>query len=622
MTAEMRENRVKFSESFLEEIKNRLPVSQVVGASVQLKKHGREFQGLCPFHNEKTPSFTINDDKQFYHCFGCGAHGSVFSFLMEHDGLSFPEAVERLAGLAGLPMPKPDPQSQAREQKQDLHHQILEHAAMYFQAHLRQDAGRDSGRHAQDYLRQRGFGRNEALAFRLGYAPDERHGLLQALTQKGFEERQLLDVGLVIRPDQGSCYDRFRGRLMFPITDLKDRVVGFGGRLLVKKDKAPKYLNSPETPVFHKGRLLYNLANARRAVVQLPSLPTQPPPIIVTEGYTDVMALHQAGFKNAVAPMGTALTADQIRLLWTYADQIMLCFDGDEAGQRAAAKTIETLLPLLQPGKEARFITLPDGEDPDSLIRTAGQAAFAKLLSAATPLFDRLYDLERGSARLETPEARAGFNARLEARIAQIEHSGVQRAYRNALFEKNRNQRQQSYRKDYKKNKGARGGPHQAIQDGGEGARLPSAEKHRVHQALCLAVINHPAMLEGIFEEFGAFAFADSTLTQAQKILVDQVAGGEIPDSADNAWRHLSDQLGRSLLEKAFPKILYTLYPQVSRETPMTDVVTWWQAVSLSIQEKSSALTQSSAVGVSDAEDFEDWWEKRAKDLAANPNPF
>jgi DNA primase len=402
---------------FLEELRRRTTLSSVVGKRVRLSKKGREFEGLCPFHNEKTPSFFVNDDKAFYHCFGCGAHGDVVSFVINTEGLSFPEAVERLAGDAGMEVPRivaADPAERARRAGAEA---AVEAACAFFERQLRQPAGAA----ALDYLKRRGVSDAEIKRFRLGFAPDQRTMLKSALL-KEFEEPVLHEAGLLVKPeDGGASYDRFRGRVMFTIADRRGRAIAFGGRIL--GDGQPKYLNSPEGPLFHKGRTLYAHHIAREASAK-------DAPIIVAEGYMDVVALHRAGFPGAVAPLGTALTEEQLAELWRLAPEPVLCFDGDAAGQRAAARAAVRALPLLAPGKSLRFVTLPAGQDPDDLVgQPGGPAQFAELLGAAAPLSAVLWGLEIGRAPLDTPERRADLRARLRDHLNHIGDRDVREFY-------------------------------------------------------------------------------------------------------------------------------------------------------------------------------------------------
>jgi len=405
-----------FPAHFLDEIKNRISVSSVVGRRVKLQRRGREYVGLSPFKAEKTPSFTVNDDKQFYHCFATGKHGSIFDFVMETEGLSFPEAVERLAGEAGLAMPERDRQSEERQTRQKGLVDWLDRAAAWFAGQL--------GKHrpAANYLRERGLDDAIIKRFGLGYAPSDRHGLTQYLTQQGANIEVLVEAGLSIRPDDGrAAYDRFRDRVMFPIHDARGRVIGFGGRAL-SADVPAKYLNSPETPVFHKGSVLYNFHRARQ-----PAYDTKQ--VLVTEGYMDVIGLAQAGFDATVAPLGTAITEQQLELLWRLTPEPIMCLDGDAAGLRAAYRVIDRALPILKPGVSLRFVLLPDGQDPDDMVRNGGRQAMLDLIEQARPLSDMLWtrELERGP--LNTPERRADFKGRLRQAVGLITDRDVRTFY-------------------------------------------------------------------------------------------------------------------------------------------------------------------------------------------------
>ena len=418
---------MKFSDSFLDEIRARLPVSQVVSRRVPLKRAGREWKGLSPFNKEKTPSFTVNDQKGFYHDFSSGKHGDIFSFVMETEGLSFPEAVEKLAGDAGLELPKPDPQYERTAKERLGLFDALEAAAQLFEQALTERDGRD----ALLYAERRGLTRETLKAFRIGFAPNGKDALKAALLKRGFTEAQLLDAGLVIKPDDGRpTYDRFRNRLTIPILDAKSRVIAFGARAL-DPDAEPKYLNSPETRLFDKGSSLYNFARARQAAFERDEL-------VVVEGYMDVIALNQAGFAHAVATLGTAFTERQMELLWQLAPEPIVCFDGDRAGEAAAARAIDRMLPNLREGRSFRFAFLPEGSDPDDLVRSKGARALAECLAGARPLIDVLWQRELKTHPIDTPERRAAFEERLEKLLAEIANARVKDHYRrevkNRLF--------------------------------------------------------------------------------------------------------------------------------------------------------------------------------------------
>jgi DNA primase len=407
-----------FPPAFLDELKSRVALSDVVGRKVKLRKGPRgEFSGLCPFHNEKTPSFTVSDDKGFYHCFGCGAHGSAFDFVMNTENITFPEAVEQLAGQVGMEVPKSSPAAAEAARRSATLHEVMEKATAWFAEQLRGSAGGE----ARDYLKRRGLSADAIGTFRLGLAPNGRTGLKDALLARGATEAQLVETGLVVKPeDGGATFDRFRNRVMFPIFDSRGRVIAFGGRAL--GEARAKYLNSPETGLFHKGRTLYGLFQARQAIRDAGSA-------IVTEGYMDVIALADGGFAHAVAPLGTALTEEQIALLWRFAPEPVVCLDGDAAGRRAAVAAAERALPLLRPGLSLRFATLPDGEDPDSLIRARGADAMRQVLDAAVPLNELLWWKERRSQPVDSPEREAGLRSRLDALCREIGDSNVRDAY-------------------------------------------------------------------------------------------------------------------------------------------------------------------------------------------------
>ncbi|MCK0067869.1 DNA primase [Kordiimonas laminariae] len=415
-----------FSPQFLEELKQRFTLSDVVGRQVKLVLRGREHHGLCPFHNEKTPSFTVNDQKEFYHCFGCGAHGSVFDFVMNTQGLTFPETIEMLAAEAGMEVPKQSREQQEREKKRATLYEVMDAVSSWYQAQLVGQIGRS----AFDYIKGRGLTDETLKRFALGYAPNNRSALKEAMLARGIGEDQLIETGMLIKPDDGRpSYDRFRDRLMFPITDRKGQTIAFGGRALSKDAKA-KYLNSPETTLFHKGATLYNWANARAASYDAGQ-------VMVVEGYMDVIALDQFGVKYAVAPLGTALTEDQIGHLWHMADEPILSFDGDNAGIRAANRALERALPLLKPGKSLRFIMMPEGDDPDTLVQREGKEAIERLIDKAAPMSEMLWNSLTQNIDASTPERKAGLKKRIFGKLSEIQDEGVKKFYQgsfNSLF--------------------------------------------------------------------------------------------------------------------------------------------------------------------------------------------
>jgi DNA primase len=416
---------MRFTPQFLEELRARLPVSEVVGRRVKLKRAGREWKGLSPFQQEKTPSFTVNDQKQFYHDFSTGKHGNIFDFVMETEGVSFPEAVERLASMAGLALPAVTPDAARQEQRRKTLHDVMELAAKFFADTL---ASRN-GAKARGYLGDRAISPATQLQFRIGYALPDRFALKEHLGGQGVPVEDMVEAGLLVAGDDVPVpYDRFRDRVIFPITDLRGRVIAFGGRAL-EKDVAAKYLNSPETPLFHKGDNLYNLATARQAA-------HDGAPLVVVEGYVDVIAMVGAGFPASVAPLGTALTENQLALLWRMADEPILCFDGDRAGQKAAYRAAELALPLLAPGKSLRFALLPEGQDPDDLARSGGRGAIEEVIGAARGLADVIWSREIEGGSYATPERRAALEARIKDLTNGIRDEVVRRYYRHDLAER------------------------------------------------------------------------------------------------------------------------------------------------------------------------------------------
>ena len=409
---------------WLDELRARITLSTVIGRTTKLTRAGREWKACCPFHNEKSPSFTVSDEKGFYHCFGCGAHGDAIRWMTDQRGLSFMDAVQELAAEASLEVPRPDPRAaQAAEQRSGLH-EVMQAAQDWFVANL-QGPG---GARAREYLKDRGIDGHTIERFGFGYAPPDRNAMKGALGQ--FDEAVLVEAGLRIEAEQRENYDRFRDRLMLPIQDARGRVIAFGGRILdAEKKDAPKYLNSPDTPLFDKGRNLYNLHRASAASRQTGS-------VHVCEGYMDVIALAAAGIEDAVAPMGTAVTEQQIELLWRLADKPVLCLDGDAAGQRAAIRAATRTLPLLRPGHSLQFATLPAGMDPDDLLRQEGRAGLDRVLTAATSLLEVIWRHEQAALPLTGPEDKAGLKARLLAHVEAIAQPDIAALYRREWMDR------------------------------------------------------------------------------------------------------------------------------------------------------------------------------------------
>ena len=561
---------MKFSDSFLDEIRARLPVSQVVSRRVPLKRAGREWKGLSPFNREKTPSFTVNDQKGFYHCFSSGKHGDIFTFLMETEGLGFPEAVERLAGEAGVPMPKADPHYERTVKERLGLLEALEAAARLFEEGLRASAGRE----ALAYAQGRGLSAETIKEFRIGHAPAGRDTLKTALLKRGFTEAQLLDAGLLIKPDDGRpTYDRFRDRLTIPILDAKSRVIAFGARALAP-DAQPKYLNSPETKLFDKGSMVFNFARARQAAFERGEL-------IVVEGYMDVIALHQAGFKNVVATLGTAFTERQMEQLWLLAPEPVICFDGDRAGEAAAARAIDRMLPHLREGHSFRFAFLPQGQDPDDLVRSTGPSAFAVCVKSAHPLIDMLWTREKQAGPLDTPERRAAFEARLDALLGAIANARVKEHYRrevkNRLFELWRVQRARVQGATL-----ARGSTRKPERPA---IATPAPSAYGFATIVTLALVNHPWLLDHFAEEVGSVEIRDRKLADllgavTRAIFEDHAITREALIARLEQGPH-GKLLERLLRESPFKRVAFLQpgTPAAAVEDQFADVFYRWRAL-------------------------------------------
>jgi DNA primase len=591
---------MRFPPQFLDELRARLPVSEVVGRRVRLKKAGREWKGLSPFNKEKTPSFFVNDQKMAWFDFSSGKNGSIFDFVMMTEGLTFPEAVERLAAQAGIPLPKVSHEEEARDERRKTLNDIVELAAKFFEATLASRAGAK----ARGYLADRGLDPATQVKFRLGYALPERFALKEHLGNAGIATEDMIDAGLLVAgEDIPVPYDRFRDRVMFPITDVRGRVIAFGGRAL-EKDAQAKYLNSPETTLFHKGATLYNIAAARAAA-------HKGAPLIAVEGYIDVIAMVTAGFEATVAPLGTALTADQLVLLWKMADEPTLCFDGDAAGRRAAYRAVNLALPLIRPGKSLKFASLPDGNDPDDLVRAGGREAINEVIGAARPLAHVLWMRETEAGGLDTPERRAAFEARLAEVTAMIADDSVRKYYRREfgdrlrrLFEVDERPRMRPRpgrmnsgwrlapsggKADLRSSSATRHSPFAIRPRVGEpyvaaSAQLPSSPVHRgqraaiaLREALILqAVINHPWLLHEHLEELAGVEFRQAEAARLKSELIDIFAHGGAPDGTA-----MVAELGRRGLAEATARIHKAITtPSVWGARPEAapdDVLTTWK---------------------------------------------
>jgi DNA primase len=535
---------------------------------VRLTKKGREYSGLCPFHNEKSPSFFVNEDKGFFHCFGCGAHGDVITFEMRASHASFVDVVEKLAALAGLALPVATPLDREQERRQASLHDVLERASDWYTEQL----GKPAGSKALEYLTRRGLEPETIARFRLGFSPDSRTALKQALGRD--LESLAVEAGLLIKPEEGGeSYDRFRGRVMFPITDRRGRVIAFGGRIM--GDGHPKYLNSPDTPLFHKGHVLYGWAQAREAATKTGTM-------LVAEGYMDVIALHRAGFDNAVAPLGTALTEAQMEWMWRSVAEPVLCLDGDAAGQRAAIRAAERALPILKPGKSLRFASLPPREDPDSLIQKSGPAAMQAICDQAKPLGDTLWQAKFSHVQLATPEQRAGVEQQIKEFLGVIPDSGLRRDY---IFDFVGRMRQAA--RAQRPVTPWVGGRHQRRQtpkamiyaarnDAGAVAvigrrpmKLPPAAEATQEKLLLLLVLEQPWLLDEVAETLGEEQFSDSNLDKLrQHVLID--AHGYSSLDRDAVYNHLRSrgfsQTLDCLLEAIAHELVAIRKPDISQD--------------------------------------------------------
>ena len=606
-----------FSDQFLDEVRARAGLADVIGRRVRLQRKGREHLGLCPFHKERTPSFTVNEEKGFYHCFGCGAHGSVFDFVMETEGLSFPETVEKLAQEAGLEVPRDTPAEQERQRQRQTLYDVAEKAAGFFERQLRMP----EGRRALEYLKSRGLDDAAIARFRLGFAPDSRGQLKAALIKDGVPEGLLVACGLVIRPEargpggagntpakapeEGSgsdgerqngeraSYDRFRGRVMFPIADARGRVIAFGGRIL--GDGEPKYLNSPETPLFKKGEVLYGLklagGPARKAGT-----------VIVTEGYMDVIALHRAGFEHAVAPLGTALTEEQMRLLWRIVPEPVLCFDGDAAGQMAAARAAERALPLLKSGFGLRFALLPEGDDPDTLVRSRGPDAMAAVVARAVPLSEVLWRMQTGGRMPTTPEERASLQKRLKDYARRIGDPTLRAHFASQFNDRlwaapGRQRRQRGWT------------PSMTLDDqAGPAARVDAVV--RAQRVLLATLINHPRMFDGVEETLGKLSFAEARLDQLRQELIS-VLLKDADIETEGVKRVLRERGFAESLEVLFRDPLIRANRVIKSDAPAEKVEPLWQENVALLKHLESApevarIKDPAGTAISD-QDWEQW---------------
>lgn len=505
--------------AFLDELRARTPLPQLIGRKARLVRNGRQWKACCPFHNEKTPSFYVYDDH--FHCFGCGAHGDAITFLMRAEGASFPEAVERLAAEAGMEVPKPSPEARAREQRARDLHGVLAAAEAAFRRRLHLPEGRP----ALDYLRRRGLSDETIARFGLGWSGEGRGALAAELKAEGITPEQLAEAGLVKPREDGPGFvDLFFNRVIFPIRDRRGRVISFGGRIL--GDGHPKYVNGPETALFRKRQSLYGLDLAREGAFRGAAL-------VAVEGYMDVIALHQAGFAGAVAPLGTALTAEQLQAMWQISPEPVLCFDGDAAGARAAARAAELALPLLAPERSLKLATLPGGEDPDTLVAKGGPRAFQAVLDAARPLSAALYDLLAEGRHAATPEQRAALRRRLEAAARTIPDRALAAEYRRALLDR------------FFATARRPGGRPAAPRLQRAPIDLPAIRLERARNLLAI-LLRHPMLLPEVEEPLAALDLPEGDCTRLRAALLDWLSQADALDSAD-----LMDQLAMAGLGDA-----------------------------------------------------------------------
>ncbi|WP_024353669.1 DNA primase [Brevundimonas naejangsanensis] len=566
---------MRFDERFIEELKARLRPSDIIGRTVKLKRQGREFVGLSPFSKEKSPSFFVNDDKGFFHDFSSGKHGDVITFLQETERLSFVEAVSRLAGEAGMQLPAEDPQAAEREQKRQGLADWMELAQKWFAANLR----RNVGKAARDYLEKRGLPEDQWERFGLGYAPNDREGLKQALVQRGARPGDLVEAGLLIAPEGGGQpYDRFRDRLIFPILDARGRIVSFGGRAMNPDDRA-KYLNGPETSLFHKGATLYGLPEARR-IMGAESRGEQG--IIVVEGYMDVIACHRAGLP-AVSPMGTALTEEQMAVLWRVSSEPVLSFDGDAAGLRAAYRSIERALPLLKSGKSFRFALLEGGQDPDDILRDRGAPALRQAMAETRSFAEVLFRREVEAEPLDTPERKAGLKGRLRQAANAVQDKDLAEQYRRDLFDRFDalfpRQPQRPQQLGGRPGPGGRWrGPPPLQGQTVEGAQAMQALFRSVEPiaaALAHGALDDPERLDDHMEAVARYGFGDPALDGLAQEMVRLRFSGRTLDSAA-LRRHLAQSGHDAMLREVEKAAAKSGAPFLATDKPLGEARTRW----------------------------------------------
>jgi DNA primase len=597
---------MRYPPSLLDEIRARVPVSAVVGRRVKLTKAGREWKGLSPFNAERTPSFFVNDQKQRFFDFSSGKNGNIFDFVMETEGLSFPEAVERLAAEAGVALPAFTPEMEEREKKSAGLVEAMEMAAAFFEARLADRTGAEARR----YLLGRDLQPDIQRAFRIGHAPAERFALRDHLAGKGVSPETMIEAGLLVHGEEIAVpYDRFRDRIMFPIADSRGRIIAFGGRAL-QADVPAKYLNSPETPLFHKGATLYNLHQARKAAHDRGT-------VIAVEGYIDVIAMTRAGYPNVVAPLGTALTEDQLQMLWRMAGEPVMLFDGDNAGRRAAQRALDIAMPHLGPGRTLRFAFMAGGKDPDELLRSAGPEAVKAVVERTVPFVDMLFSREVERAPLDTPERRVDLQRRLFEAVQPVKDEAVRTAYREEISARLRAMN----RPRAEAGQGRRGAlPQRNARGRGEERfagprRLPpqpaTAELLRSplfaseaaypprEVAIILAALNHPVLIDGDIEGFAAIPFANAEIARLQAALIEAVSA-----------HHLARPAIRSaIMEAGLGKL-------VERLEASLNAAEWWTRADAEQEQAERGFREALALHLRTSSLFQEKREAEARYLA------
>ena len=537
-------------QKFIDELRAKVSIVDVVGAKVKLVRKGREYQACCPFHNEKTPSFTVNEAKGFYHCFGCGAHGDIVKFEMEANGLPFLEALKKLADKAGLEMPKLSHEKSAQAEERKNLYEIMEMAVQYFERCLRLP----EGRHGLEYFYNRGFDDAILSKFRLGYAP-ANNGLKAWLASKGVSEHEMMELGLAAmssREGSNRVFDFFRDRVIIPIFDKANRPIAFGGRVM--NDGQPKYLNSPETPIFNKRHVLYNLNNAREKGYEAKN-------IIVCEGYMDVIALSKYGFEYAVAPLGTALTEDQIAEAWKVCNEPTLCFDGDGAGIKAAIRSVDRALPILKPGYSLKYVFLPDKQDPDEFLKDKGHDAFAEYLQNTMPLVDLLWKKNTENVPSATPEQKALIEKNIFEEVAKITDEQIKGYYQQAMKERVYNELGRgAWKQSYAKNKnftprnGKRNGADVAQGVRVEVVRPKTSLDELVVKFILSAMLYYPELVGEFEEKMSMFAMPSSEWQKLFEVMTSVYVDAEEEGSLT------SEEFCEKLKQQGMAKILAALW--------------------------------------------------------------